>query len=117
MFIKWGLNLSLSDHGENLRLYGAFETSIKDRYGNDIREIAELKRRISLAKGKDEVNLIIKNARIINVFSGVIYQTDVAIANGIFVGVEKGYDNAKRSYNDHVRYMCSGLIDGHIHIE
>jgi hypothetical protein len=31
---------SNSDKNENLRLYGAFEANIKDRYGNDTYEIA-----------------------------------------------------------------------------
>ena len=61
--------------------------------------------------------MVIKNARLVNVFSGDIHQTDVAIANGIFVGVGEGYDNARRSYDAHGRYMCPGLVDGHIHIE
>ena len=61
--------------------------------------------------------MVIKNIRITNVFSGDIHQADVAIANGIFVGVGKGYDNARQSYDAHGRYMCPGLIDGHIHVE
>jgi adenine deaminase len=61
--------------------------------------------------------LVIKNIRITNVFSGDIHQADVAIANGIFVGVGKGYDNARQSYDAHGRYMCPGLIDGHIYVE
>jgi adenine deaminase len=56
--------------------------------------------------------LVIKNIRITNVFSGDIHQADVAIANG----VGKGYDNARQSYDTHGRYMCPGLIDGHIHV-
>jgi adenine deaminase len=108
---------SNSVKGENSRLNRAFEANIIDRYGNESEKIAELKRKIDLAKGKEEVDLVIKNARIINVFSGDIQQTDVAIANGIFVGVEEGYDNAGRSYDACGRYMCPGLIDGHIHIE
>lgn len=60
--------------------------------------------------------MIIKNTRIINVFSGEIHQTDVAIADGVFTGFGEGYD-AKHLYDAHGRYMCPGLIDGHIHIE
>jgi adenine deaminase len=111
------MRYSNSEKSENSRLHGTFEANIKDRYGNETDEIADLKRKISLAKGKKKVDLVIKNARLVNVFSGDIHQTDVAIANGIFVGVGEGYDNARRSYDAHGRYMCPGLVDGHIHIE
>ena len=78
--------------------------------------IASLERKISLSKGQKEVDLVIKNAKVVNVFSGEIHQSDVAIADGIFVGFEGSYD-AKKLYDAQGRYMCPGLIDGHIHVE
>jgi adenine deaminase len=79
--------------------------------------ILDLKRKISFAKGHERVDLVVKNAKIVNVFSGEIHQTDVAIADGIFVGFgEEGY-NTKKLYDAQGRFMCPGLIDGHIHIE
>jgi len=45
----------------------------------------DLQRKISLAKGQERVDLLVKNAKIINVFSGEIHETDVAISDGIFV--------------------------------
>lgn len=56
----------------------------------------ELKRKVKLAKGQEKVDLVVKNANIINVFSGGIHETDIAIADGIFVGFEEGYE-AKNS--------------------
>ena len=98
-------------------------TIIKDNDNDDdetndshSNKIAYLKRKITLAKGQEKVDLVIKNTRVINVFSGEIHKTDVAIADGIFVGFGEGYD-AKQSYDAQGRYMCPGLIDGHIHIE
>jgi adenine deaminase len=60
--------------------------------------------------------LLVKNAKIINVFSGEIHETDVAIADGIFVGFGEGYD-AKKHYDAQGKFMCPGFMDGHIHIE
>ncbi|MPZ05993.1 MAG: adenine deaminase [Nitrososphaeraceae archaeon] len=111
------MRYSNSKKDENSRLCGIIEANNKDRYGNGTDEIVDLKRKITLAKGKTKVDLVIKNARIVNVFSGDVYQTDLAIADGIFVGIGEGYDNARRSYDANGRYMCPGLIDGHIHIE
>lgn len=75
----------------------------------------DLKNKIALAKGQKKVDLVVRNAKIVNMFSGEIYQTDVAVANGIFVGFGKGHD-AKRSYDAQGGYVCPGLIDGHIHV-
>lgn len=76
---------------------------ISDNNNNYDSQVADLERRITLAKGEEKVDLIIKNTRIINVFSGEIHQTDVAIADGIFVGFGDGYD-AKQSYDAHGKY-------------
>ena len=87
---------------------------------NNNNTILDLKHKINLAKGQEKVDLLIKNAKIVNVFSGEIHQADVAIADGIFVGFggegEEEY-NTKNLYDARGRYMCPGLIDGHIHIE
>ena len=60
-----------------------------------------------------------KNAKIVNVLSGEVHEADVAIADGIFVGFEEDEAsyNTKNLYDAQGRYMCPGLIDGHIHIE
>jgi adenine deaminase len=86
---------------------------IKAKYNNTI---LDLERKITLAKGQNRVDLLVKNANIINVFSGDIYKTDVAIADGIFVGFGEEYD-FENLYDAQGRFMCPGLIDGHIHIE
>jgi adenine deaminase len=60
---------------------------IEGRYNNNNNNtILDLERKINLAKGHDRVDLLVKNARVVNVFSGEIHQADVAIADGIFVG-------------------------------
>jgi adenine deaminase len=45
--------------------------------------IGDLKRKIDLATGQKKVDLVIKNANIVNVFSGEIHKGNVAIADGI----------------------------------
>ena len=87
------------------------ENSIKYQY-----QLSESETRITLARGEEKVDLIIKNTRIINVFSGEIHETDIVIADGIFIGFGNGYE-AKHLYDALGIYMCPGLIDGHIHIK
>ncbi|MDQ4101882.1 MAG: adenine deaminase [Thermoproteota archaeon] len=65
---------------------------------------------------------MVKNAKILNVLSGEIHHADVAIADGTFVGFgdsgrEQDEYKAKDLYDAQGRYMCPGLIDGHIHVE
>jgi adenine deaminase len=64
----------------------------------------------------------VKNAKIVNVLSGEVHEANVAIADGIFVGFEEEEEkdeayNTKNLYDAQGRYMCPGLIDGHIHFE
>jgi adenine deaminase len=76
-------------------------------------DILELKRKINLAKSQEKVDLVVKNANVVNVFSGDVHETDVAIADGIFVGFGEGY-LAKNTYDPQGKFMCPGLIDSHI---
>jgi adenine deaminase len=90
----------------------------KTKYNNSYNNtILDLERKINLAKGQEGVDLLVKNAKIVNVFSGEIHKADVAIADGIFVGFGEEAYNTKNLYDAQGRYMCPGLIDGHIHIE
>ena len=70
--------------------------------------IPQMRRSIALAKGQDKIDLLIRNAKLINVFSGEIYNSDVAISDGIFVGFGDKYDS-KKSYDALGRFMCPGL--------
>ena len=75
---------------------------IKAKYNNTI---FDLERKITLAKGQKRVDLLVKNANIINVFSGDIHKTDVAISNGIFVGFGEEYD-FENLYDAQGRFIC-----------
>ena len=70
---------------------------------------------IKLARGEDKVDLLLRNARVVNVFSGEIYEADVAIAGSYIVGL--GHYRAEREMDLAGRYLCPGFIDGHVHIE
>jgi adenine deaminase len=82
--------------------------------------LSDLKRRIDLATGQKKADLVVRNARVVNVFSGEIHKSDVAIADGIFVGF--GLTEEYKVHTPNVidaqgLFMCPGLIDGHIHLE
>lgn len=74
-----------------------------------------LEKRIKAAMGEIYADLLIKNAQVINVFSGEIQKTDVAIFQGMIVGF--GRYKAKKTIDIRGMYLSPGLIDGHVHIE
>ena len=74
-----------------------------------------LKQQILTAKGDVRAELVLKNARVINVFTNEIEQADVAISQGIILGV--GHYTGETELDLQGKYVCPGLVDGHIHIE
>ncbi len=75
-----------------------------------------LSKLISVARGKAPADLLFKNARIINTFTGEIEQGNVAILGDRIAGVG-GYDSAKEVVDLQGCYLAPGLINGHTHIE
>ena len=51
----------------------------------------DLAKFIKVARGEKEADLLLKNGKIINVFSGEIYPSDVTIYEGMIVGLGEGY--------------------------
>ncbi len=74
-----------------------------------------LEERIRIASGEGKADLLIKNGRVVNVFSGQIERKDVAIFDGRIVGF--GDYRAKKIVDIKGDFLCPGLIDGHVHIE
>ena len=75
-----------------------------------------LARFLPIARGDEPADLVLRNGRVINVFTGEIVETDVAIAGDTIVGVGPGYQGRKEM-DLGGRYVCPGLIDAHVHIE
>ena len=53
--------------------------------------INHLKRRIQVARGEIPADLVLKNGRVVNVLSGLIHGGDVAVYDGIIVGLGPEY--------------------------
>ncbi len=74
-----------------------------------------IKNRIQAARGEIEPDLILKGGMVINVFSHEVIEADVAIYDGVIVGLG-AYEGA-RTVDVKGQYICPGFIDGHFHIE
>ena len=77
------------------------------------KRLAEL---IAVAKGELPADLILANARVINVFNAEIEAGNVAIYGERIAGVGD-YHRAKKVLDLGGRYIAPGLINGHIHPE
>ena len=61
-------------------------------------------------------DLVLRNARIVNVFSAEVYEGDIAILGERIVGIGEGYEG-KKEIDLERAFVLPGLIDGHMHIE
>ena len=71
---------------------------------------------ISVAKGELPADLILANARVVNVFTGEIKPGNVAICGDRIAGVGD-YHQAKQVLNLNGKHLAPGLINGHTHLE
>ena len=74
-----------------------------------------MQRRINVASGKEPADLVVKDGKILNVFTGEINLGDVAIVDGYIAGI--GQYEGKREVNAAGRFISPSFIDGHVHIE
>ena len=77
---------------------------------------------IKAALGLVECDLAIKNAQLLNVFTGEVYPATVfvydgAIAHVEYRNLEEGLDKVKNVVDAEGKYLIPGLIDAHMHVE
>ena len=70
---------------------------------------------ITAARGDAPCDLLLANAKIVNVFSGRIVSGNIAIKDGRVAGF--GDYEASQTVDLKGRYVCPGFIDAHVHIE
>lgn len=75
----------------------------------------ELKKRIDIASGIRKADIVIKNSRIVNVYTHQIEEGDIAISDGMIAGI--GSYEGMEQIDAKGKYAIPGLMDGHIHIE
>lgn len=92
---------------------GAFMQEIFEQKIN--RQLAAKQRLIAVAAGREKADLVLKNAKYLNVFSNEFLCGDIAVANGLIAGVGK-YDG-KTEIDVSGKLVLPGFIDAHIHLE
>ena len=74
-----------------------------------------LQQKLSIARGERPAERLFKNANLVNVLSGEIYLTNVAVDDGRVIGL--GDYKAKTIIDLKGAYLAPSLIDGHFHVE
>lgn len=72
-------------------------------------------RLISAARGQVPADLLIRDCQLVNVLSGEIHSANVAVKDGVILGF--GDYEAATTLDAGGRFVCPGLVEGHIHIE
>ena len=71
---------------------------------------------IDVAAGRKKADLVLKNAKIVDVFQAKILTGDIAISDGYIAGIGGSYQGVEeRNYTG--KYVAPGFIEAHIHIE
>lgn len=78
-------------------------------------ELKDYQRYSEITRGLKKSELVLKNAKIVNVFTGEIIEGDLAIEDGIIVGIGSYEGKTERDMNG--KYICPGFIDSHLHLE
>lgn len=80
--------------------------------------VLDLQNQIRSALGERPLDLLIRNARLVDVYREMILETDLGVCGDRIVSVFRNETRqAKRTLDANGRYALPGFIDAHIHIE
>ena len=83
-----------------------------------MRTFEEIKNTIETGLGMHVCDLKIENVKLVNVFSGEVYPTNIYIKNKRIVSIDPSADlEAKKVLDGNGQYALPGLIDAHMHFE
>jgi adenine deaminase len=74
-----------------------------------------LAERLKAARGEEPVDLLLRGGRVLNVFTGELVPTAVAVFDGVVVGY--GDRPAREVVDLQDAVVAPGFIDGHVHLE
>src|SRR5882724_5399071 len=89
--------------------------STLELHGLARRIMRHLQEKLSIARGERPAETLFKNANLVNVLSGEIYATHVAVDDGRVIGL--GEYEARKVIDLEGAYLAPSLIDGHFHVE
>ena len=79
------------------------------------RKLLKKQRIIAAAAGREPADLVLKNATFVNVFSNELSTMDIAVAEGLIVGM--GSYQGRSEVDCTGKIILPGFLDAHIHLE
>ena len=79
------------------------------------RKLLKKQRIIAAAAGREPADLVLKNATFVNVFSNELSNMDIAVTEGLIVGM--GSYQGRSEVDCTGRIVLPGFLDAHIHLE
>ena len=79
------------------------------------RKLLKKQRIIAAAAGREPADLVLKNATFVNVFSNELSTMDIAVAEGLIVGM--GSYHGRSEVDCTGKVILPGFLDAHIHLE
>ncbi len=79
------------------------------------RKLLKKRRIINAAAGREPADLVLKNATYVNVFSNSLCTADIAVAEGLIVGMGEYSGNEEVDMTGKI--VLPGFLDAHIHLE
>ena len=90
--------------------------AVKESYAGKInRKLTKKLRVIAVAAGREKADLVLKNATYVNVFSNELCHGDIAVAEGLIVGMGEYSGNTEVDMGGKI--VLPGFVDAHIHLE
>jgi adenine deaminase len=77
--------------------------------------VADLARRLAVARGDEPADLIIRGGRVLSVFTREWLETDIAVVDGFVAGL--GDYKGQETLDANGRFVVPGFIDAHMHLE
>ena len=90
----------------------AYQESWSGKIG---RKLLKKQHIIDVAAGRKKADLVLKNATYVDVFAGELETRDIAVAQGLIVGL--GSYEGEKEVDMTGKIVCPGFIDAHIHLE
>src|SRR5213080_993072 len=77
--------------------------------------MADLARRLAVARGDEPADLVIRRGRVLSVFTREWLETDVAVVDGFVAGL--GEYEGRETLDARGRFVVPGFVDAHVHLE
>ena len=83
--------------------------------GKISRKLIKKQHIIDVAAGREKADLVLKNATYVDVFSGELATDDIAVTEGLIVGLGCYHGHEEVDMTGYI--VCPGFLDAHIHLE